>query len=237
MLDLSSRLGPSFPARRLALGALCALAVALSPGIAPAQSPSPPAASPGAPPAPPGAPPAQAPPGAPPAGVPPSAWPPPSAHPGYVPIPANELPPGYAPPLGYMPIYDPSAADPTSLPPPPPRKLYSVPMIVGGILMIAGGLGSAAAGAYLISSSKDRIEIYCDGPFLCATVDDVNRRGAGIALMVVGAVVGAAGIPLWALGARTVAVKSDDQKPPARPAWQAPEVRVGAGSASLTLRF
>jgi hypothetical protein len=157
----------------------------------------------------------------------------------------NELPPGYTAPPGYPPGYSPFAPPPSSyvdlsaLPPPPPRQRYNAPMMAMGIVMVGGGLLSVITGSVLVSESTDRIDIYCDTPSSpCAHKDDASRRTGGALMMAIGAAAGAAGIPLWIIGAKMVPAPRDEKgsaPPKAAQAW--PEVRVGAGGVSLVGRF
>lgn len=148
----------------------------------------------------------------------------------------NELPPGYLPPLGYYPQYpgQPTGGDPFTLPPPIPRERYSTGMMVGGILMVVGGFAGTVAGGVLVSSAKERIDIYCDGPFLCAHKDDDARKTAGGIIMAIGIVTGAAGIPLWIIGSKQIPIKKDAEK---KQAALEPRLHVGPASAKLSVQF
>ena len=160
------------------------------------------------------------------------------APPGFTWTSPASVPPGYPMPAGYYPVY-PSAPRPAdyALPPPPPRRRKSMGMWVGGVLMVSGGIGAAIAGAALVSSATDRIDIYCDSPsFPCAHRDDGGLKAGGIILMAAGAAIGAAGIPLWLIGSKYVPLSAQPNPAPPRPAW-VPDVRIGAGSASVTMRF
>jgi hypothetical protein len=149
-------------------------------------------------------------------------------------------------PMPYVypyPYYYPQAASERidyRLPPPPPRRLNSPGMMAGGILMVAGGLAGVIGGAVLVSTATNRIDIYCDSPsFPCAHMDDGTRKTGGALLMAAGALVGAAGIPLWIVGAKKIPIAKDPSQPDPtapKPAF-VPEVRVGAGSASVMFRF
>jgi hypothetical protein len=153
-----------------------------------------------------------------------------------------ETPPGYPQPAyaqpypGYYPMPYPQAVprqESYVLPPPPPRQHQSTGMFVGGVLMVSGGLVGVIAGAVLVSSSANRIDIYCDSPsFPCAHKDDAARKGAGAAVMTIGALVGAAGIPMWIVGARLVPAPKDEKRPAL-----VPDLRVGAGTATVTVSF
>jgi hypothetical protein len=239
--------------RRLAALGL-ALAAALATPAAAAQQPGappdlPPVAGPPvqvAPEPPKGAPPA-APPAMQPQPVPPGAQSYPYPYPygyGYPPpglswMSPNEVPPGFAPngAPGLAP-QKPRTVDDYNLPEPPPRRRYNQGMWVGGILMVVGGLASVITGAALVSTSANRIDIYCDSPsFPCAHKDDDSRKTGGVLFMAAGAVVGAAGIPLWLVGSKLVPLgKPDAQPQPGRPAL-VPEIKVGAGTATVTVRF
>jgi hypothetical protein len=108
-------------------------------------------------------------------------------------------------------------------------------MWAGGIVAVAGGLAAVITGAWLVSSSANRIPIYDDTPsFPQAYKDDALRRDGGAWLMAGGAIAGAAGIPLWIVGSKLVPISRDDKAP--RPAF-VPELRVGVSGASLSLRF
>jgi len=233
--------------RRVALGLALGLALAAPPAAAqqPAAPPDlPPVAGPPVPVAPPKAPPGTPPPqpGAPGAQpVAPYPYPYPYGY-GYPPpglswASPGEVPPGMAPPAGYAPQAQ-RTADDYHLPPPPPRRRLNTGMWIGGILVVVGGIGSVITGAAFVSTSANRIDIYCDSPsFPCAHKDDDARRSAGVFLMAAGGVVGAAGIPLWLVGSRLVPLaRPGDKPPPGKPAL-APELRVGAGTATLTVRF
>ncbi len=177
-------------------------------------------------------PPGYAPPGyAPPGYATPGAVPPGYATPGYA-------PPGYAPPgdpaSGYYP--SPYAMAPRSsyiLPESLPRQRRDTGLFVGGVLAVAGGMAAALVGAYLVSSAAGAIDIYCDTPsFPCAHKTDAVRLTGGAIMMAGGAALGIAGIPMWLVGSQYVTVPRGEKKPAFLP-----EVRVGAGSASATLRF
>lgn len=158
-------------------------------------------------------------------------WPPPAFGPGGVQIISpNELPPGYAPPLGQ--VFE--VAEPDAPPPPPPRRRNDTRMMIGGIFMVAGGIATVITGAYLISSSRERIDIYCDGPVLCAQKDDMTRKIGGGVVMALGALISAAGVPMWIIGSKLVL---DERAAGAKKSASAPILRVGPASASLTLPF
>ncbi len=124
-------------------------------------------------------------------------------------------------------------SDPYALPPLPPRRRKDTGHFVGGVLLVSGGMGIVLAGAYLVASAAERIDIYCDTPsFPCAHKTDAPRMTGGALLMTAGTLAAAAGIPMWFIGSQYVLVPKDEKK-----AALVPEVRVGAGSASLTFHF
>jgi hypothetical protein len=226
------------PLRRLALAlALIASARTASadppPTAAPAQ-PSTPLLPPGTPVTPPGYP----------GGVPPSSTPgtvPPGygVPPGYTSAPGYGVPSYYgaAGPPGYYP--SPSARpatpqiDPYFLPPLPPRRRYDTKLFVGGVTSVIAGMVTVLVGAYLVSSAANSIPIYCDTPsFPCAFKTDTPLLTGGALMMAAGALVGAAGIPMWIIGSQYVTVPKDEKK-----SALVPELHVGAGSASVSLRF
>jgi hypothetical protein len=105
-------------------------------------------------------------------------------------------------------------------------------MYAGGVAMVVVGLSSVITGAALISTSTNRIDVYCDSPsFPCAHLDDTGRRNAGIAAMTLGAAMSAAGMSLWIVGSRLVPIG------PAPKAPGAAEVRLGPARVALALRF
>lgn len=200
--------------------------LAAPPGAAPGAATAPATGAPGAPAAP------RAP--APPFGY---GAPPPGAQPAPPWMSPAEVPPGFpAQYPAYYPMPYPMVAprqDGSELPAPPPRRYRSTGMFVGGVLMVSGGLVAVIAGAALVSSSANRIDIYCDTPsFPCAHKDDAIRKNGGATLMALGGIVGALGIPVWIVGAKMVPVPREER----RPAF-VPELRVGAGSARLTVSF
>jgi hypothetical protein len=153
--------------------------------------------------------------------------------PGVTPPAPGSVPPGYAVPYYFAPYTMPQVARPSplDLPPLPPRRRHNPGMMAGGILMVVGGVASIFAGAVLVAQSTDRIDIYCDSPGVtCAHLDDLTRRAGGVIMMTAGALVGAAGIPLWLIGGRMELVPKDQKA-------AGPELRVGPGSASLVVRF
>jgi hypothetical protein len=94
-------------------------------------------------------------------------------------------------------------------------------------------MATVLTGSYFVASAAGRIEIYCDTPsFPCAYKTDAQRLTGGAIMMTAGTLVAAAGIPMWFVGARYV----PDEKKPAQAAPPV-DVRVGAGSASLSFRF
>jgi hypothetical protein len=166
--------------------------------------------------------------GAPGAGVPPGpTW----TSPG-------ELPPGYVAPGYYQAPQYPGMqpvplSDPYALPPLPPRQRKDTGLFVGGVLMVSGGMALALVGSYFVSSAAEAIDIYCDMPSVpCAHKTDAARMTGGALMMTAGALAAVAGIPMWFIGSQYVVVPKDEKK-----AARQPEVRVGAGSASLSFRF
>lgn len=226
---------PSLPRRITAI--VAALAAAIAAGDAAAQAP---------PDLPPLQPPAPAPPSAQPASPAqpaPMTPAPRMAPPGFNWTSPSEIPPGFAMPPGYypMPYYGRPTPRPDdyALPPPPPRRRYNTGMWVGGVIMVGAGIATAILGAGLVSSASDRVDIYCDSPsFPCAHKDDDGMKTLGAILMAGGAIMGAAGIPMWLVGSRFVPVTkgAPGDPAPARPALS-PEVRIGPGVASFSLRF
>lgn len=239
MPGLFSRVHPGLPALTLLV------VFGLASGSAAAQPPSAPEAQPAPPPV--GAQPAQ--PAPPPGGATPSAplgpaQPPPGAAPPAVqpwypqPPPDGTQPWPYYPQYGYGYGYE----NPYLAPPPPPKEPYNRTFMAVGITMTVAGVLGLIVGAVVVASSKERIDVYCDGPTLCARIDDQARKGVGIGTMVVGGVSATVGIPLWIIGGRRVPVRKKDSNPngtapPAAGASLLPELRVGPTSASLTFQF
>jgi len=226
--------------RRISLCAVaCALAaVARTAAADPPPSDLPPLARPtsAAPPPAPGAPappglawlaPGAAPAGSAPAGsVPPGYAPPGYAPPGYA-------PPGYAPPGYYAGQYPMTPQSSYVLPEPLPRRRRDGGLFVGGVVAVAGGMAAVLVGAYLVSSAAGAIDIYCDSPsFPCAHKTDAVRLTGGAIMMAGGTALGIAGIPMWLIGSQYVTLPTGEKK-----AALPPEVRVGAGSASVTFHF
>lgn len=222
-------------------------------------------------------PPASAQPPAPGVPAPPPGWPgpaapgqpgaqPPGAPPGYGPAQPGAPPPGqpwYPPPdqynpWMYYPQYNYGGYDsPYLAPPPPPKEPYNRNFQTAGILMTLGGVAGLITGAVVTATAKDRIDVYCDGPVLCAHLDDPTLKGVGIGLMIGSGIVATVGIPLWIIGGRKVPVRRKEvetkqqlapggspapgapplptSSTPVSRAW--PEIRVGATSASLSFRF
>jgi hypothetical protein len=119
---------------------------------------------------------------------------------------------------------------------PPPREPFSRGAMTAGAAMTIGGLSALVAGSIVTTVAHGRVDVYCDGPALCAQVDDPKLAQPGLALMIVGGVAAAVGIPLWFYGGRLVPVRKSDAAPPPG-AQAAPVLRVGVGGASLSLRF
>jgi hypothetical protein len=157
------------------------------------------------------------------------------AQPGYG-------PPGYAPAPGYYPGYPGMGAQPPvahnayTLPELPPRRRYDTGLFVGGVVAVSGGMALALVGAYLVSSAAGAIPIFCDTPsFPCAYKTDAPRLSGGAVLMAAGAAIGAAGIPMWLIGSQYVTLPKGEKR--AATPDPRPELRVGAGNASVTWHF
>jgi hypothetical protein len=242
------------PLRGLA-GAALTFALAVAARMANADTPPPSAApvfpgtlvTPSGAPVP--APPSASPPARP--GLPPGYVSPGDVPPGYVVPPGYGAPPGYgvspyygaAGPQGYYPppmaqaAARPAPFDPYFLPPPPPRRHYDVKLFAGGVTAVVGGMATVLVGAYFVSSAANRIDIYCDTPsFPCAHLTDASLLTGGAVLMAFGALVGAAGIPMWIVGSQYVTVPKEETK-----AAREPELGLHlephAGSASVSIRF
>jgi hypothetical protein len=228
------------------LAAPLALAFAAIAGQAAAQAPSdlPPLTSPPIPTSSPGP--------TPPTGATPS--PPSGPVPGKPVRPPSSpsVPPGYSYPYPYYPPpayggyaypqfstqYPRAEAEHIELPPPAPRRRNDNGLFAGGVIALVGGMSAVFVGAYLVSAGTDRIEIYCDTPpsVPCAHKNDPGFIGGGAVTMALGAALAAAGIPMWIVGSRWVTIPPGERDKDKKPALL-PEVKVGAGSASLTLHF
>jgi len=135
--------------------------------------------------------------------------------------------------------------DEYNLPPPPPRRYNSAGMVAGGVVILTKNITTIITNSILISTAANRIDIYCDSPsFPCAHTDDATRKSAGIVFMAGGALLAAAGVPLWLIGARQVPLSAPPAGTPVAPGAPAqpphaslPEVRVGLGTASVTVHF
>lgn len=109
-----------------------------------------------------------------------------------------------------------------------------------GIAMTSLGIVGVLSGLAAFASANNRIDVYCDGGFLCGNRDDEDLQAAGGALMIVGGVLGAVGIPLWVIGGKRIPLKPTENsntpsdKPPAAP--QA-TLKIGPGSAGLHVAF
>jgi hypothetical protein len=99
----------------------------------------------------------------------------------------------------------------------------SIAMMVGGIVLTAGGVFTLGMGALVYAGAKS-IQCDCIGP--CDCRDEKGEIG-GIVLMAGGVAGLAVGIPLIVLGARKV---------PVEPGPEA-AVLIGPGSAGLRCRF
>jgi hypothetical protein len=170
---------------------------------------------------------------------PPVAPPLPSGYPYPYPY-GYGAPPAYGPPNSYpyagAPAYQRADGEQSPLPPPAPRRRYNNGLFAGGVVALVAGMTSVFIGAYLVSAGTDRIEIYCDSsPSIpCAHKNDASFVGGGAAAMAIGAAVAAAGLPMWFIGSRFVTIPPGERE---KKAAVLPEVRVGAGSASVSLRF
>jgi hypothetical protein len=101
------------------------------------------------------------------------------------------------------------------------------------VVAVVGGMSMALIGSYFVSSAVGRIDVFCDMPSSpCAHKTDEPRLTGGAILMAAGAAIGAAGIPMWFIGSQYVIVPKGEKKPALRV-----DVRVGAGSAAVGLRF
>lgn len=191
------------------------------------------------------------------AAQPPSAWAPPPIAPQGAPYPVPYgAPPGYGPPPvldpnatwggpgpGGLPMYSPpgggtSFDNPYFLVNPVPREPYNTKMMYAGIFGTVGGVSLLLIGSIVLASSRDRIDVYCDGPRLCGHLDDLVMKNVGLVTMITGGLAGAAGVPLWILGSRKVVVRKKDEKGPAAPRASAqPELRITGAGASLRWEF
>ncbi len=139
-------------------------------------------------------------------------------------------PPGYAAPYPWAPPMVQAPAN-VALPPLPPRRYNSPSLFAGGVTAVVVGMSTVLVGSYFVASAPGRIEIYCDTPsFPCAYKTDAQRLTGGAIMMTAGTLIAVAGIPMWFIGARRVV---DEKKAAAQPV----DVRVGAGTASLSVRF
>ncbi len=95
-------------------------------------------------------------------------------------------------------------------------------------------MAATLVGAFLVSSAVGSIDIYCDSPsFPCAYKTDKPRLAGGVLLMTVGGLAAVAGVPMWVIGSQWIYKPQADQKKPAL----LPELRVGLGSAAISVRF
>jgi hypothetical protein len=105
-------------------------------------------------------------------------------------------------------------------------------MMHWGMAMTVGGLLVTIAGAVITASSIDVVDIYCDGPAVCAHRDDTVKKGIGSTMLVGGAALGAIGFPMWLFGGRMVPVKNTG--------WSAslrPDLKLGPGSGKISFAF
>jgi hypothetical protein len=178
-------------------------------------------------------------------------------YPGAAP---GAAPPGYPPPpygYGPAPTFDPHATwgapgQPTYSPPiggtsfdnpyflvnPVPRENYNTKMMIGGIFSTFGGVAMILVGSIVLASSRDRIDVYCDGPRLCGHLDDLPMKNVGLGMMITGVIAGGAGVPLWIIGSKkVVAQRKDNPAAPPPRASLAPELRITGTGAALRVAF
>ena len=112
-------------------------------------------------------------------------------------------------------------------------------LFVGGVIAVTGGMSAVLLGSYFVASAAGRIDIYCDRPSIpCATKDDGPRMTGGAVVMAIGALAGAAGIPMWLIGSQYVTIPASEKTASEKPTASAvPEVHIGPLGASATLRF
>jgi hypothetical protein len=131
-----------------------------------------------------------------------------------------------------VPYPAPSQPDPYTLPPPLPRRRRDTKLFVGGVVAVTGGMAAVLLGSYFVSTGVGRIEIYCDTPSVpCAYKNDAPRMTGGAVLMIVGAIAGVAGVPMWLFGSQWVVIPKGE---PASAAWRprvVPLAAMGPGSA------
>lgn len=161
-------------------------------------------------------------------GAPPAYGPPPTFDPNASWGTPGQPWPTYSPPGGGA-----SFDNPYFLVNPVPREPYDKRMMYGGIGATVGGVAFILVGAVVLASSRDRIDVYCDGPRLCGHLDDLPMKNFGLVTMITGAIAGTAGVPLWIIGSRKVMVQKKDEQHPIQPRASAqPELRItGAGAA------
>ncbi len=167
-----------------------------------------------------------------------------SPPPGMAP-PRSAAPPGYAPPAGagyapYVPYatpvqgYLPAGANRAG----ETTKFKSPAMIGTGIGLITVGTAVALIGAGVYSGGAKTIYDYrgcASNSFDCVVEVPTNSglKAGGMAMVVMGTVAMAVGIPVLLVGLKKVANSPD--KPAI--ASIAPEIRIGAGSFGLSFRF
>jgi hypothetical protein len=111
--------------------------------------------------------------------------------------------------------------------------LRSTGLFAGGITAVLGGMAAVLIGSYFVASAAGRIDIFCDQPSIpCAYKNDATRMTGGAITMALGALIGAAGIPMWVIGGQHIIVPKGSQ-----PSSWVPEVRVGPLSGSVVLSF
>lgn len=177
----------------------------------------------------------------------PPSMPPPPMGPQVAPNPATPAPMGpYAPaPYGAMP-YAPYAMTPGGYLPPAYAAVElsrrnSTGMMGAGIALLAGGTLAAVLGSvvYSVGYADKTYDIFgCQGSDFCEPV--VNRNtgamGAGIAMIAIGTVAVAVGIPVMMVGLKRVPNTPDATKAPGAAAL-VPELSGRGNGVALTWRF
>ena len=112
-------------------------------------------------------------------------------------------------------------------------------MGIGIAMVVVGGVGFLSSLAAL-ATANNRIDVYCDGGFICGSRDDEDLQVIGGVLMGVSGAVLIAGIPLWVIGGRKIPL--DEQEKPApdtsvKYSRPAPVLHIGPTSASLSVAF
>ena len=139
-------------------------------------------------------------------------------------------PPGYFP---YQYYPQPSATE--QGPPPVKKRAHDATMVTVGVVMTSVGIASVVVGAVVVALSKNKTDIYCDGPILCGRKDNDTRKTVGVIMMAGGGVLTAIGIPVWAFGAKSERV---DGKPSHRDRDKTSGAfEIGPGSVRLVGKF